>query len=75
MKPNYEDFKQWAKGKLKEWLSSDYVNNLDLRICTFTDGEPYIGGYPHLSYSIFLYEYKIEKKSLKKRNEVSKNEN
>ena len=66
MKPDYKDFKCWAKVKMKEWLDSDYVNNLNLRICTFTDGEPYIAGYPHLSYSLFLYEHKaVQEKSLK----------
>lgn len=62
MNPNYDDFKQWAKSKLKEGLSSDYVNNLEIRICAFTDGEPFIGGYPDLRYSLFVYEYKNEKK-------------
>ena len=30
MKPDYKDFKCWAKVKMKEWLDSDYVNNLTL---------------------------------------------
>jgi hypothetical protein len=66
MKPDYNDFKCWAKSKLKEGLSSDYVNKLELRVCTFTDGEPFIGGYPDLNYNSFIYENKImQEKSLK----------
>lgn len=61
MTPNYDDFKQWAKSKLKEGLSLDYVNKLELRVCTFMDGEPFIGGYPDLNYSSFIYECKNKK--------------
>ena len=52
----YKDLIEWAKSKLKEHYDSSCVDDLELKICFFSDGEPFIGRYPYLDYSSFLFE-------------------
>jgi len=47
----YKDFINWAKSILN---SETDLKGRKLEIKYFTDGEPYIGTYPDLSYSNFL---------------------